>query len=289
MSHEKCIREVSPPTPATVLLIDLRNFTPNLNAAGVDEHGTNLFCYFLSNLYGLCLDTCLVVVPPHCRHQDSLSIASTGDGVLIIFLHESHVKHGYLAALLLNNVLQTVCDAYNANRKSAAPNTSFGIGIESGDVCRVRAYAPGDTWLMGIDTYIGSCINVAARLEGTTKLYHHATTIMGETTNELLCRSLFGVSYQSCVERAVDRGNLDDERLAAQDQLTALNRNLCVLFAHHHNLKGVDRPMPLYRVSNVSAVPGNPRFDALLKQLADDDPHLARILAFYQELWPARP
>src|SRR6516162_7734717 len=92
----------SPPVPATALLVDLRNFTPNLNAAPVDEQRISDFCRFLSQFYALCLEAALLALPPALRGQRHLYMNSTGDGVLILFLHASHVRHGFLTALVLH-------------------------------------------------------------------------------------------------------------------------------------------------------------------------------------------
>src|SRR5262249_5365102 len=96
----------SPPVLATALLLDLRNFTPNLNAAPVDEHRISQFCHFLSAFYDICLEASRLALPPALRDQGHLYVNSTGDGVLILFLHASHVRQGYLAALLLHLALQ---------------------------------------------------------------------------------------------------------------------------------------------------------------------------------------
>jgi class 3 adenylate cyclase len=277
---ESCTHEVSPPAQGTALLVDLRNFTPNLNAARPDGRGINTFCHFLSRFYALCLDACLVALPRSQRRRPLVYISSTGDGVLVVFTDTSHARHGYLAALILNNVLQTLARRYNAAAGHLrAPATSFGIGVESGEVCRVQAHRHGEGPPL-VDTFIGACINVAARAEATTKLFYQATVIIAETTNELLCRDLFGTSYAAQVARAVDPAGSDGDRLAAQDELTRFNRNLCVQFIQHHNLKGVERPMPLYRVANASARPGNPRFDALIAKLTDGPEQLEDVVRF---------
>ena len=54
--HPTPLQGSSPPAPATALLVDLRNFTPNLNAASIDEQSISDFCGFLSEFYALCLE-----------------------------------------------------------------------------------------------------------------------------------------------------------------------------------------------------------------------------------------
>lgn len=281
MKTEPCHHEVSTPVTATTLLVDLRNFTPNLNAAKVDDRGVNGYCYFLSDFYALCLDACLIALPSSRRQQPPLYMSSTGDGVLIVFSHDSHVRHGFLAALILHNVLQSICEHYNSRLDNpVCPRTSFGIGVESGDVCRIRASPPTEGGDPIIDTYIGSCINVAARAEAMSKVFYRANTIIAETTNELLCQEIFGESYNALIRQAFDPAIPDKERLAVHDKMNSFNRGLCLTFLHHHNLKGVDKPVPLFRVADASAYAGNPRFDSLVAKLTSGAEQVSEVVGF---------
>jgi hypothetical protein len=67
-----CPQEVAPPIPATTLLLDIRNFTPNLNAAKADARGINGFCHFLSAFYARCLTASLLALQPGLRLQPPL-------------------------------------------------------------------------------------------------------------------------------------------------------------------------------------------------------------------------
>jgi class 3 adenylate cyclase len=177
--------------------------------------------------------------------------------------------------------LQQQCTGYNAHQiETTCPQTSFGIGIESGRVSRVRAQSPGDPGYPLVDTYIGPCINVAARAEAMSKLLHRANTIIAQTINTLLCERLFGENYDALIARALDRALVDTERLALHDRMNDLNRRLCLTFIHHHHLRGVEQPMPLFRLANSTIYIGNPRFDALLALLTDDTAHLTDVIDF---------
>jgi class 3 adenylate cyclase len=278
---ESCKYEVAPPSMSTALLIDLRNFTPNLNAAESDERGINLFCHFLSEFYALCLDASLTALPPSLRQQPPLYMSSTGDGVLVIFTHDSHARHGFLTALMLHIVLRVKCQEYNLRLESSAcPRTSFGIGVDSGPISRILAQAPGDNPFPIVDTYIGPCINIAARAEAMTKFFHDANTIIAETTNELLCKELLGTTYATFVQKAYDPETQDEERLTTYDEMNYLNRTLCLFFIQHHNLKGVEHPVALFRIADSSAQVGNPRFEALIERLTDDTGHLSDVHGF---------
>ncbi len=280
-----CPHEVSRPVPATALLVDIRNFTPNLNAAREDDQGVNLFCHFLSAFYALCLRAALLALPAPLRSQPPLYMSSTGDGVLIIFTHATHVRNGFLTAILLHLALLEECGVYNSNRgEMTCPRTSFGIGVESGQVSRVRAQSPGDPGYPLVDTYIGPCINVAARAEAVSKLLHRANTIVSHEINSLLCKELFGTDYDELIERALHPSINDIERLALHDRMNDMNRGLCLSFIHQHHLKGVDEPVALFRLANSSVEMGNPRFEALLGRLTEDPDHLSDVRLFLSSL-----
>jgi class 3 adenylate cyclase len=216
-----------------------------------------------------------------------LYVNSTGDGVLILFLHGSHVRQGFLAGLMLHLSLQDRCDEYNGRaQKVGCPKVSFGIGVESGEVCGVRAGPEKADWPPRVETYIGSCINVAARAEALTKGYYLAHTIVAEQAHELLCRGLLGQSYRELVRAALADDGGGEEGRATRNTMTDLDRRLCLGFLHYHHLKGVDGPLPLFRITDYSAHPGNDRFMTLLGQLADGHRHSAEVADFLQRRAP---
>ena len=200
--EETAIRSVKRPVEATTLISDLRNFTPNLNASRQDKDGVNLFCNFLSSFYADCLTSCLIAVPPSMRSSAPFYVSSTGDGMLVVFLGEWHFGYGFLAAIVMDYALNRRCHAYNNDPQYAdAPGTSYGIGVESGQVSHVQANPAAALTRHGIDTYIGHCINVAARAESISKLLHQANTIVADTSVELLGRALFGRTFQEFRQR----------------------------------------------------------------------------------------
>ena len=267
------VHETIPPVPATAVVVDLRNFTSHLNAASEDDDGVNLFCRFLAGFYALCLDAALIAMPADRRPEPPLYITSTGDGVLMVFTDTDwHFGHGYLTALVLHQVLARACGRYNESLAHPdLPGTSFGIGIESGRVARIRATAVNDASHPVIDTYIGECINVASRAQEVTKQLYEAHTLVCATTNTLLCHQLFGESYPSLMVESGRLGLADEQRIALHNHMNGLNRRLCLAFLHQHKLRGVARPLPLFRLSESAARLGNPRFDHVLELLTRGD------------------
>lgn len=280
--HHPAIRSARPAVKATTMVIDLRNFTPNLNASAPDASGVNTFCHFLAGFYAECLECCMLALPEPLRDEPPLYISSTGDGMLIVF-HSSdwHFGHGYLAALLLHNKLTQICADYNLAREDPnLPRTGFGIGIEAGPVCRVYAEIEAPCRLPIVNTYIGGSINTAARAEAVSKQLHRAHTIICPELNRLLSQALLGVDYDSLQQAADLQDNDDATRLRCLDEMASHNQRLCLSFMHVHRLRGLDCPLPLFRLSESSVTSGNPRYEWLLKELVRGDmAHLAEIKA----------
>ncbi|MEZ4315811.1 MAG: hypothetical protein R3A79_07890 [Nannocystaceae bacterium] len=264
--------DVDPPVPATGVLIDLRNFTPSLNAAPLDARGTNQFCYFLAEFYAVSLELCTLALAPDEREAPPLSVNSTGDGLLVLFDGERHFLHGLLAAFLLESGLRRLCERRTATSPDM-PAVSFGVGVESGTISWVRARQGS----VGVDTFIGHCVNVAARVEQLTKLVANARVIIGDTTVERCAEALYGETFASL--RARERAATSDElRIATQKRMNEINRDLCLTFLERYTLKGVDEPVPLYRLEEAAMVAGVARFERLLASLVGGNVrHLAEV------------
>jgi class 3 adenylate cyclase len=183
--------------------------------------------------------------------------------------------------------LQDKCEEYTGRAPPGnCPPVSFGIGVESGEVCRVRTGPEKADGHPQVETYLGACINVAARVEALTKVYYRAHTIVAEQTHELLCRGLFEQSYQELVHAALDDNGRDEERRGTQDRMADLDRRLCLGFLHYHHLKGVEKPLPLFRITDHSAYPGNDRFRTRLGRLTEGEQHVAEVVDFLKRRAP---
>lgn len=257
--------QVSPPVPATGVIVDLRNFTPSLNASGVDEHGTNRFCYTLADFYAVTLELCMLAMAPAERAAPQLSVSSTGDGLLVVFMGPRHYANGLLASFLLEAGLIDTCERHNKENPQF-PSVSFGVGVESGEVSRIRA----GTTVAGVDTVIGHCVNIAARIEALTKLIASARVLVGDSTVELCAHAFHGETFDSLRAQESAAAN-DADRVALQKRMNEINRELCLTFLDRYALKGVDRPLPLYRPDESATCGGVLRFDRLLEHLVDSD------------------
>lgn len=264
---------VDPPVPATSVLVDLRNFTPNLNAAALDPDGTNQFCHFLALFYAATLEACMAALAPSERDEPTLSVNGTGDGLLVVFLGPRHYANGLLSAYLLEAGLRRCCDL-REDSTGLLPLVSFGVGVESGEVSRVRAGAGA----AGVNTFIGHCVNVSARVEALTKVISNASVIIGDTNVEMCASAFYGENFNDL--RVKERAERDDaKRIAIQKRMNDMNRELCLTFLDRYTLKGVDDPLPLYRPDESATRPGVARFRKLLEHLVDgDEQHLAEVV-----------
>jgi class 3 adenylate cyclase len=268
------VYRVEAPIPATSVLVDLRNFTPNFNAAEHDPDGTNRFCHFLAEFYGACLRACTIALEPAARADPPLHASSTGDGVLVVFHGPRHFASGLLSAFLLDTSLNRLCERQRAS--VSAPEVDFGVGIESGEVSRVVA-SSGQT---ALETCIGHCINVSARVEALTKVIHDARVVIADSTAEACAAHLYGLTFGEL--RARDRSApADADRIAIHNQMHEMNRRLCLTYLDRYTLKGVRQPTPLYRIAPEAAHLGTQRFRELLHGLVWGDPeHLEEVFRF---------
>lgn len=266
---------------ASILIVDIRNFTPNLRDSRVLRDGRKAFCRFLARFYDCCAQACLVACVSD--QPKSLYMNSIGDGVLSVFLSpERHFLDAYLAGVILFNKLPRLCHEYNQRKRRRVPDVSFGIGIESGTVWQVTS---SDTLVSNapiIETYIGDCINVAARVESATKDHARTLMLVSEQVNWLLCKHLFGEDYRELMQQALNYSLPDNERKQLWNRMDKLNEHLLVTFISAHNLRGVSEPVPLFRVSPTLAALERPEFQALLRRLSLDETHSQKINQFIE-------
>lgn len=134
---------------------------------------------------------------------------------------------------------------------------------------RLRAKAHNEVGHPLVDTYIGGCINVAARVQDVTKSLHRARTLIAAEANDHLCRQVMQSGYGELMAQADEAD--DKHRMVLHDRMTELNRSLCLQFIHVHRLRGVPHPLPLFRLSENSIQVANPRFEALIQRLTRGD------------------
>lgn len=218
---------------ATALIVDIRDFTPTYRR--FDEAGdVEKFFEFLSSFLEENRRAC--VGSFDTEPGDQLYLKSTGDGALAVFESAPgeppgrHAMRAWLAGLRLVERLPALFD-----KLGIKTGARFGIGIESGTVNRI---GPGS-----LATRIGHCINRAARLEPITKMFRETMLVVGEEANQHLVRSLEGVDYAALLKSTRVEGE------AAWVALRRANDSLGVFWIGNLMLKGVERPMHVFRLS----------------------------------------
>lgn len=263
--------EVLDAVPATALVADLRGFTAELSRTHGRPVQRRVYCGFLASMNAAVVQSATLALDPRARaaFRQHVHVASTGDGALLVFRGDGHPRAAYLAALLLNAALSSLCAEYARTTEAGA--IDFGIGVESGSVTGVGAHPEGDG--VSLATVVGGCINAAARVQDLTKVVHRTNVLLCNHVVEALTTDLLHQDYRTLMEGAlVPAGSIDDDTyLALETRMVELNRRLCLQFLHHHLLRGFDGPQAIFRVSMSSAVLGNPRFEALLDGLVQHD------------------
>lgn len=267
--------EVVPPLPSSALVVDLRGFTAELTRTHGLPDQRRRYCEMLAAMNAAVVECAWLASAPARRgaFERLVHVASTGDGALLVFLDPgTHHRTAFLAALLLRADLARICEGYRRSLGPDAAVIDFGMGLESGHVSGVGAY-PTSGRGVALATWIGGCINAAARVQALTKDVHRTDVLLCTGIVEDLTGDLLGQDYAALMAAStVPAGSIDDESyLELETRMIELNRSLCVQFLHHHLLRGFDAPIALFRLSKSSAVLGNPRFDALLARLAEGD------------------
>lgn len=260
---------------ASILIVDIRNFTPNLKDSEGNRTSHRAFCHFLSRFYHMCVETCSAACDPNERQ--SLYINSTGDGILSVFLSpHRHFVDAYLAGVLLSNRLPKLFSAYNKRKHKRVPNIAYGIGVDSGEVWRVTSSDSTDR-KPSIETYIGDCINIAARVESVTKEHDRTDMIVSQHTYEMLCRHFVETDYNKLWQQATDREPTGKKKKNVWSRMNKLDESFLLRFISAYNLRGVSEPIRLYRLSPTLSSCKTHECQKVLKTLSVNPAHLRAI------------
>ena len=219
---------------ASAAIFDLRNFTDNFSffSAKNDDR----FNKFVEKICSAGNDLALNI-----SDEKDFYFNSTGDGFLILFFSENHFIKCYLWGLLFNYFAKEECKKFC---KITEKEMSFGIGIESGSVEQIIIKDNPNP----IYTYLGNVINVASRIESTTKTFARTTLIIGDEINQLLVKELYGINYQSGRRDAYNSYN-EENTNKKYNFLNETNQKMLVNYIARIILKGVNKPLSIYRLS----------------------------------------
>ena len=120
--------------------------------------------------------------------------------------------------------------------ENPSAHVSFGTGADSGNVWRVgKGY---------LNTYVGTVINRASRIEATTKLFGKSTTAIGNSLYKNLVRDFYPNIYAS-MEGYPDYDTL----LNSKPETMLISKKLMLYYAHDMQLKGIQSNAPIFKMS----------------------------------------
>ena len=144
----------------SILFLDVRGFT-TLAEANPPEFAFNLVNQLLDHL------------EPHIRTHRGFITSYTGDGFAALF---SDADGAVLAAIAIQKTLDTL-----AAERTTPITVRAGIGVHTGTV--MLGTVGGSTYLTV--SVVADAVNLAARVEGTTKLYGARVLITSETRDAM--------------------------------------------------------------------------------------------------------
>jgi class 3 adenylate cyclase len=211
---------------STAVITDIRNFSKTFK----DFQGKNSpnFLRFIKRYY-LCQNKLARTL------SDKVHMSSTGDGILAIFLdEENNHKVGFAYVLGTHRLLNNMCNKFMEENPGSL--ISFGMGADSGNVWNV-----GEGYL---NTYVGTVINRASRLEQTTKLFARATTAIGNGLYMKLLKEFYPSTHQ-----LIKENNDYDELLNDNAETILISKQFMLQYVYDIELKGIQTNAPLFRMS----------------------------------------
>ncbi len=211
---------------STAVITDIRNFSETFknfqNAESID------FLEFLELYYNSQATLAEIL-------SEDYHMSSTGDGILAIFMGKEHHKNGYAYILASHRLLNKLCD--NFVGKHAPAHISFGMGADSGNVWNI-----GDNEL---NTYVGTVINRAARIEASTKMMAKTTTAVGNSLYKSLIKEFFPNTHNDMEKYATY-----DELLNENPKAVLLSKHFMLQYVMDMPLRGVQKDAPIFRMSD---------------------------------------
>ena len=239
---------------ASSLMFDLRNFTPTLQK--FEKDGPDRFLSFLQTITIDALKLLKIV-----EGRERSYYTSTGDGFLLCFFGPRHFVSAFLFALVFEKVMTTRVQQFEKENGYAL---GFGMGLESGYLRGVQV-VESDRQVI---TYIGQVINTTARIESVTKILGRTNFIIGQEINQKLVKLLFDADYEDLINQTLNAKNSEESSKIIL-RMNELNQKLLVAYIFEHNLKGVENPQPLFRLSPSLAKPEKPAIKDMIKKLTE--------------------
>jgi hypothetical protein len=214
---------------STVVVTDIRNFTGVCNL--FEKRGNDMFMKFMEKYYEYHMLLAKEI------STASVYVSTTGDGIISIFMGENHAQEGYTYALSMYRILTEICKKFS---QDSGVELSFGIGADSGNIRKIDITKRD----ISINTYLGPVINRTSRIESLTKDYHYTNMTIGGN----LYKALMRIIYPEDTLMYEGSDNYDD-LIEEKPEMVLRSKRLLVYYIFENVLKGVDEPLPIFRLA----------------------------------------
>jgi len=236
----------------SVILLDIRNFTDNYSY--FNSQNDKRFHIFIEEICSEGLK-----LAQNISRDDNIYFNSTGDGFIIIFSSELHYMECYLFALLFNYFFIGKSLKFETD---TGTKISFGMGLESGIVDRLNITGKTSTNY----TFLGDVINHVSRIESLTKIFADTTLIIGNRINHLLVKKLYDFDYDSISNTLTNDSVYNPDKI---DLLNNTNKAMLLKYNSKFILKGINTPVPLFRLSSYLLKKRDDLFISLINLLSE--------------------
>jgi class 3 adenylate cyclase len=214
---------------STAVITDIRRFSETFKL--FQNRNDDRFLQFIESYYNVQNSIASIV-------SDRVHMSSTGDGVLAIFMNEKHYRSAYAYIIASHRALTNLCLKFMEEHKET--KISFGIGADSGHV-----------WNVGqgkLNTYVGTVINRASRIEAHTKMFAETTTSIGNSLYRKLLKDFYPASYDLMNEYENYRVLLNEN-----PEVVLVSSQLLLQYIHEMELKGIQNNAPIFRLDDLLA------------------------------------
>jgi len=212
---------------STSVITDLRNFSKTFK--DFQNSDNEKFLEFIEEYYNT-LNALATTI------SDKVWMHSIGDGILSIFLDkDDHDQKGFAYIIAAHRALNNLCSKFMEENEGT--HISFGIGADSGNVWKAgKGY---------LNTYVGTVINRAAKIETLTKGFGRATTAVGNSLYLSLLNNYYPSMY-TLVKESDDYDSL----LNDNPEAVLISKKFMLHYAQDMPLKGIQSSAPIFRLSD---------------------------------------
>ncbi|WP_440054488.1 hypothetical protein ACSLBF_16825 [Pseudoalteromonas sp. T1lg65] len=222
---------------ASIVIIDIRKFTETIDKLEQSDSFEKMaYRNNLARFFNTCTDTIESVCPRQCKYHYQF----TGDGLVLTFFDSCHhALIAYFYTLVLLKELSSV---------TLECGIEYGLSVNSGKVSFMKLKN-------GQVNILSHAINVAARLEAFNNVFSPSRLIVGPSTMQIITNYLLEeelkrvgfTNFQQILTSAKCSKESKVEKLWGV--MAQLNELIFLRYMSSVNIRGLDKPLHLYRFS----------------------------------------